>query len=176
VTARSLIRLVLVITLLLLVQSTIGLDLRLAGAHPDLMFLLPIAAALAAGPEEGAMVGFLAGLGADLLLPTPFGLSALVGCMLGFAVGRVTQATDRTIWWLTPLVALTGSAVAVMLYAVLGAVLGQDEMLKVDLLSIVTVVSVINALLAAPVTRLVAWALGEGTIARKRTLATGARW
>ena len=58
----------------LLVQSTVGLDITVAGAHPDIMLLLPVAAGMAAGPEEGAVVGFVAGMAADLLLPTPFGL------------------------------------------------------------------------------------------------------
>ena len=44
------------------------------------------------GPEAGAWVGFTAGLATDLFLPTPFGLSALVGCVLGFVTGRVLQS------------------------------------------------------------------------------------
>lgn len=158
-TGRRLVRLFLVVLLFLVVQSTLGLDVRIAGAHPDLMLLLPVGAALAVGTEAGAVVGFVAGMAADLLLPTPFGLSALVGCLLGFAIGAVTVSVDRTVWWLAPLSALAGSAAAVMLYAVLGAVLGQGQFLKVDLAAVVVVVSVTNAVLALPARRLVAWAI-----------------
>ncbi len=159
-TARRALRIGLTILLFLLVQSTIGLDIRIAGVHPDVMLLLPVAAALSNGTEAGAVIGFAAGLAADLLLPTPFGLSALVGCLLGFIVGSVTVSVDRTVWWLPPLAALAGSAAAVMLYAVLGAVLGQEQFLKVDLVAVVGVVSVTNAVLAWPAVRLVGWAVG----------------
>ncbi len=132
-TGRSLLKLVLVVFVTLLVQSTIGVDITIFGAHPDLMLLLPIAAGIAGDAEEGAVMGFVAGLAADLLLPTPFGLSALVFCLVGFAVGASTGAVTREVWWFPPLVALAASAVAVMLYAVIGAVLGQEQFLRVDL-------------------------------------------
>ena len=80
-------RVALVIFIVLMVQQTVIVALRIGGAHPDLLWLLPITAALLDGPETGAIVGFWAGLAFDLVLPTPFGLSALVGCVLGYAVG-----------------------------------------------------------------------------------------
>jgi rod shape-determining protein MreD len=176
VSARAWVRTILVVIVALLAQTTVVLDLRIGGAHPDVVGMLPIAAGLAAGPEEGALMGFLAGMGIDLFLPTPFGLSALVGCLIGFGVGRATQAVDKSIWWLTPLVALTASAVAVMLYAVLGAILGDDSVLHVDLVAVVGVVSVVNAILAVPITAFVRWAIQPNPIGKRRTLATGARW
>ncbi len=151
----------------LLVQSTIGLDVRILNVHPDLMLLLPIAGGLLAGPRAGALVGFATGIAADLLLPTPFGLSSLVGCLLGFGVGSVSDGVGNALGgaeatpWLAPLAALAGSAIAVMLYAVLGAVLGQEQMLQVDFLAVVLVVSVVNALLAIPAVALMRWALVE---------------
>jgi hypothetical protein len=74
------------------------------------------------------------------------------------------------------LVALTASAAAAMLYAVLGAILGEDSMLHVDLLAVVGVVSVVNAILAVPMTAFVRWAINPNPIGKRRTLATGARW
>jgi rod shape-determining protein MreD len=174
VTGPRLFRLALVLLLLLVVQATLGLDLRFFGAHPEILWLLPITTGLVAGPEAGALVGFVAGLTTDLLLPTPFGLSALIGCLLGFAVGQLTQSTDHTLWWLAPVAALLGSAAAVMLYAVLGAVLGQQQFLHLDLGAIVAVVSVTNALLALPVQRLVRWAVYGPRPRRPAT--AGSRW
>ena len=104
-------------------------------------------------------MGFGAGLVADLFLPTPFGLSALVGSLVGFGVGVATLALDRTAVWLPPVAALGGSALYEVIYAVLGSVLGQPQMLHVDLSGIVVVVSVANAVLALPALRLVTWAL-----------------
>ena len=93
-TGRSMLRVALVIFVVLMVQQTVMVALRIRGAHPDLLWLLPITAALLDGPETGAIVGFWAGLSFDLVLPTPFGLSALVGCLLGYSVGALTTAAD----------------------------------------------------------------------------------
>ncbi len=50
-----------------------------------------------------------------------------------------------------------------MVYAVLGSVLGQPQMLHVDLARIVVLVSVINAVLALPAMRLMVWALPQAS-------------
>jgi cell shape-determining protein MreD len=100
---------------------------------------------------------------ADLFLPTPFGLSALVGTLVGFGVGVTTLALDRTALWLPPLAALAGSVVYELIYAVLGSVLGQPQMLHVDLLRIIVVVSVVNAIVAVPALRMVNWALPDAS-------------
>jgi rod shape-determining protein MreD len=159
-TARAVSRSVLVVLLVLAVQATLGLDIRIAGVHPDLMLLLPIATGLALGPEEGAVMGFVAGMAADLILPTPFGLSALIGCLVGFGVGYAGTTAAAGTWWFNALVALAASGAAVMLYAVLGAVLGQEQFLDVNLAAVVLVVSGCNALLAPVAVRLMRWAIG----------------
>lgn len=173
VTGRSAVRLVLVVALFVVVQETVAIKLRIAGIHPELMLLVPIAAGMAAGPREGAIAGFLAGIAIDLLLPTPFGLTALVGCLTGVAVGRVTGSLTREIRWFSVLVAFTASAGAVMLYAVLGAVLGQEQFLRIDLVALVLVVAVANAVLAPLGMRLVRWALGPAADPRA---AAGSAW
>ncbi|HWD53577.1 MAG TPA: rod shape-determining protein MreD [Acidimicrobiales bacterium] len=162
-TARSIVRVALVIFVVLMVQQTVMLALRVGGAHPDLLWLIPITAALLDGPETGAIVGFWAGLAFDLVLPTPFGLSALVGCMLGYAVGSLTKAVDPRAAWLKPVAALAGSVAADMLFAVLGAILGQQQMVQINFLSLFLVVGLSSVVLVVPVSRFMRWALaGEG--------------
>ncbi len=156
---RAVARSLLVVALALLVQTTVILDVRLDGVSPEVMFLLPIAAGVVAGPVEGAAVGFVAGLAADLLTPTPLGLSALVGTIVGFGVGAMSGGMVREVRGLPTVVALGASAVAVMLYAVLGAVLGEPQFLHVNLAVVVAVVAVANALLAGPAVRVLRWAL-----------------
>jgi rod shape-determining protein MreD len=160
VSLGKLTRIVLLVVVTLIIQSTIGLDVRIAGAHPDLMLLLPIVFGIAGGPEDGALVGFLAGMAADLLLPTPLGLSALVDCLVGFAVGASTGTLTLEIWWIPPFIGVAGSVVGVLAYAVLGAVLGDPQFLRVDLVAIVAVVAVTNGVLANAAARAARWALG----------------
>ncbi|HLG67487.1 MAG TPA: hypothetical protein VKV36_06415 [Acidimicrobiales bacterium] len=174
-TPGAVVRLLAVVAGLLLLDQTVGLDLRVAGAHPELMWLLPVGAALAGGIRVGAVVGFLAGMAVDLVLPTPMGLSALVGCLLGAGVGRVVAGADHDAWWVAPVAGAAGTAAAVMLYAVLGAVLGQEQMLRVDLGAVVAVVAVVNALAARPVCRIMAWALGPAAASGRRRRARARR-
>lgn len=158
-TARSVVRVTFVIFLVLMVQQTMMVALRVGGVHPDLLWLLPITAALADGPETGGIVGFWAGLAFDLVLPTPFGLSALVGCVLGYAVGALTTAVDPRTTWLKPVAALTGSVAADMLFAVLGAILGQPQMVQIDFVALFFMISISSVVFVLPVSRLMRWAL-----------------
>jgi rod shape-determining protein MreD len=159
VSTRSVIRLAFVIFVALMAQSTAVGAIRIAGVHPDLVWLLPITAALIDGPETGAQVGFWAGLAFDLVLPTPFGLSALIGCVLGFSTGVATAAIDNRATWLRPVAALIGSVVADMLFAVLGAVFGQQQMVRVNFLALFLVVGVGALVLILPLSRMMRWAL-----------------
>jgi len=163
VTPRDAARLTLVVFGFVVLQETVMLDLRIGGVHPDVMVLLPIVAGIIGGPSRGATIGFGTGLVSDLFLPTPFGLSALVGCLLGFAVGLATVALDRTAWWLAPVTALGGSALYELTYGALGSVLGQPQMLHVALVRIVVVVSVTNAVLAWPAMKVMAWGMAQSS-------------
>jgi rod shape-determining protein MreD len=168
VSGRATIRVALVTLLLLLAQSTVILNIRIGGMHPDILWLLPITAALIAGPETGAIVGFWSGLAFDLVLPTPFGLGALVGCLLGYAAGSTTAAVDRRAVWLRPVAAVVGSVAADMLFSVLGAIFGQQQMVQIDFFSLFVIVALSSAVLVLPVNRLMRWALvAEGN---RRTL------
>ncbi len=151
----------LVIALVVAIQHSLLDAVRVAGAHPDAMILLPVAAGYAAGPERGAVFGFASGLAADLFLPTPYGLSALVGCLLGFGTGIATRGLVRSSWWLPPVVAAVATAAGMVAYAILGGVLGQPGMLRSYLAPAVAVAAPAAALLAIPVLRIVAWAVPE---------------
>lgn len=146
----------------LAIQLTVVLNLRIWGAHPDLMMGVAVGAGLAGGTERGAIFGFFSGIALDLFLPTPFGLSALVGTALGAGAGRLVSAgIDRSAWFFVPLVALIGSAIGVIMFAVLGTILGQPHMLTVGLLGVLVVVGVTNAILAPAMLGLCGWVFGE---------------
>jgi len=122
VTPREVVRTLLVLVAVVILQFTVCLNLRIAGAHPDLVLGVPLVAGLVMGARKGAMVGFVVGIGADLLLPTPFGLTALVGSVTGCLAGLVTDAGfEANPVLLTPMVALVGSAISVVFEAALGA-------------------------------------------------------
>jgi rod shape-determining protein MreD len=157
--ARLSLRVALVIFVVLIAQSTVVLSIRIDGAHPDLLWLLPITAALLGGPDVGALVGFWSGLAFDLILPTPFGLSAFIGCLLGYIIGTMTTAVDKRAVWLRPVAAIFGSVAADMLFAVTGALFGQDQMVRVNFVAIFAVVALSSLVLVLPVNRMMRWAM-----------------
>ena len=164
-TSKEAPRALLVLVVVLVLQLTVTLDLRVAGAHPDLILGLAVAAGLAGGTERGAIVGFFSGVAIDLFLPTPFGLSALVGTGIGVAAGRLVAAgVDRTNWLFVPGVAALGSAIGVIMFAVLGTVLGQPNMLTVGLGAAVGVVALVNGALAHLLVRACNWAFGQEVV------------
>jgi rod shape-determining protein MreD len=160
-TSVDAVRYSLVVFVVLAVQHTLLDSLRIGGAHPEAAILLPAAAGYVGGAERGATVGFFTGLAADLLLPTTFGLSALVGCLLGFATGAATRGLVRNSWWL-PVASLVSATVAGLCgYAILGAVLGDPGMVRADLAPALVVATPAAALLATPITALVRWSVPE---------------
>src|SRR5437879_5126549 len=65
-----------VVLAVLVVHTTLLTSFRFDGVTPDAMLLLTVVAGIAAGPTLGAVMGFACGLGIDLFLQTPLGLSA----------------------------------------------------------------------------------------------------
>ena len=162
--ARPLARLTLVIVVALLLQLALISDMHVMTATGDILLLLTISAGIAAGPERGALTGFTAGLAFDLVLQTPFGLSALSYCIVGYVVGRVQTGILRATWWVPMVTAAIASAAGVVLFAVLEAILGDTHVFDRRLLAVVAVVSVLNALLAPPVIRVLRWVFAEDSL------------
>jgi rod shape-determining protein MreD len=131
------------------------------------MLLMGIAAGLAAGPDRGAAVGFGAGVAFDLLLPTPLGLSALVYTVVGYGAGMFGGSVVRASWWMPMVIAAAASATGVILYALVGQVLGQATLSGPPLLGIVAVVTAVNTVLAPLVVRAMRWAAVDDAAGRR---------
>jgi rod shape-determining protein MreD len=152
-------RLPVAVLVVLTLQSSLFDGVRFRGVHADAMLLFAVAAGIVAGPERGSLVAFATGLVADLFVQTPLGLTALTFALVAFAVGTLQGTLIRAAWWITPVTALLGSAGGVVLFVVLGAVLGQTQLVHRDVPLIVATVAVMNAVLSLPVVRLAGWAL-----------------
>ena len=170
-TAAARLRLSAVLVVALVLQTTVVPDLRVLGVCADMMLLCTVCAALVGGPELGGVVGFAAGLMADLFLATtPLGLSALTFTVVGYAVGSIRRTTLQEGWLLAPATALVASAAGVVVFVVAGATVGQSQLTTmgpVEIAKTATLVGIMNAVIAAPVCRLVGWAAsGSGRGAR----------
>ena len=151
-----------VFLLVFVLHSGVMASLRSAGLPNDLLLLLPISAAIVAGSERGALVGFIAGMLADLFLETPLGLSALTYSVVGFALGVLQGNVIRASWWIPPLTALIGSAAGMVLFALFGATVGQSHLVGPDLPWIALSVALVNTPTSILAVRAMGWALSTG--------------
>lgn len=161
--AKTVAKVLAVLLVAIVVQTSFGNDLRVHDVAPDFMLLVAVCAGFAAGPDQGALVGFASGLISDLFLQsTPFGLSALAACLAGFVVGWAKANFLRPRLALVPVVAAAGTALGVLLFVAIGYVVGQSQLVAPGE-SWVAEVALIEAcyagIFALPAATLMGWAL-----------------
>lgn len=135
-------------------------DVRLWGVTGDLLLVLTIAVALLEGPDAAAGWGFAAGIGYDLMLDTPFGLSALTYAAVGYLVGLIGSSMVRAAGWWPVTIAAVATVVAVGFYAVAGNLVGVGNPLGV-VPRIAMVEALFSALLILPVMNIARRAFGR---------------
>jgi rod shape-determining protein MreD len=98
------------------------------GSGPSLVLVTVVAMALAAGPRDGAIIGFAAGLALDIAPPASglLGQSALVFCLVGYGCGLLRLTLERSAWLPLAGVAL-GAAAGEVLYALTGLMFGDPD-------------------------------------------------
>jgi rod shape-determining protein MreD len=149
----------LILLVFLVMELTVLDRLRVFGAGPDVMLLLAVVAGIVGGPRVGALFGFASGIVLDLFLETPMGLSALVFCIVGYAVGNIQGGVLRAAWWIPIVTTFVASVAGVLGYAIVATVVGQPHLVTTHLLIVATVVGVFNALVAPIALRLVRWSI-----------------
>jgi rod shape-determining protein MreD len=124
--SRGLLAVLLVISAVVLQTAIVG-RLPLPFGRPDLVLVLVVGIAMAAGSGVGMSVGFAAGLLSDLLADHPAGMLALVLCLVGYLCGLVPDAPEEGI--LVPLGVVATAAIAATLgFAVLLAIVGNPRL------------------------------------------------
>jgi rod shape-determining protein MreD len=146
----------------ILAQVTIVNRIPLPAARPDLALLVVVSCALVEGPLRGAIVGFAAGLTADLVPPADhtIGRLALAFAVVGYVAGMLEDGEERSVAGTIVIVGLA-TAGAVLTYAGVGAIVG-DERVTWDSLARGLPVAVLYDVILAPfivpfVARAVRW-------------------
>ena len=112
----------------LLLQSTLFAPpngFTLAGARPELMYLVTIVLAMLEGPASGATAGFVSGMTEDFLLNQPKGITALTLTLLGYVVGQLRQYIVTPSPLLPVVLVAAGTAGGVLFNGVVRFLLGQ---------------------------------------------------
>jgi rod shape-determining protein MreD len=143
----------------LVLQSTLFAKVTLAGAKPELVYMVTIILAFLEGPSSGAVAGFAGGMAEDFLLNQPKGITALTLTLVGYAVGTLRQYIVTP----SPLlpVALVGGATTagLLFYGMVSFLLGQLDYGAGYLIQIALLSGLYNAILTPlffPIVRRVA--------------------
>ncbi|HEY1332137.1 MAG TPA: rod shape-determining protein MreD [Actinomycetota bacterium] len=136
-----------VILTALLLQSTIFAQIRLAGAKPDLIYLVTIALAYLEGPSSGAIAGFAGGMAEDFLLNQPKGITALTLTLLGYAVGLLRSYVASPSPFLPVLIVGGGTSVGVLFFGLVTFLLGEPVGSAAYLVRVALLTGVYNAIL-----------------------------
>ncbi|MER5254096.1 MULTISPECIES: rod shape-determining protein MreD [unclassified Streptomyces] len=139
------------IVVALVIQVSVLARLQLPGAVPDLVLLTVLGLALVYGHVGGALIGFGAGLLADLAPPADHaaGRYALVLCVVGYLAGLAKPETGRLRSATAPLVVVVGAAIgSTLLYAGVGALVGDTAARHVGLGGLLFTAALYDLLLA----------------------------
>jgi len=158
---KAVVRVAIVLVTVTVLELGLASQLRIDGAAADLLLLVAIAGGMVGGPDDGAIVGFFAGLSLDLLVQTPLGLGALVYCITGYLVGLAQGAVVRTSRLQPVVLAAAASVFGVGLYVLVSMVVGRSGLIDQHLLVVMAVVAGVNAVLIPLANRAMRWALGE---------------
>ncbi|MFE0255333.1 rod shape-determining protein MreD [Streptomyces sp. NPDC059010] len=135
----------------LVLQVSVLSRLHLPGAVPDLLLLTVLGLAMVYGHVGGALVGFGAGLLADLVPPADHaaGRYALVLCVIGYLAGLIKPESGRLKSATGPMVVVVVAAIsATLLYAGVGALVGDTAARHVGLGSLLFTAALYDLLLA----------------------------
>ncbi|MEW1832919.1 rod shape-determining protein MreD [Streptomyces sp. NPDC088196] len=135
----------------LVIQVSVLARLHLPGAVPDLLLLTVLGLAMVYGHVSGALIGFGAGLLADLAPPADHaaGRYALVLCVIGYLAGLAKPENGRLKSATGPMAVVVAAAIgATLLYAGVGALVGDTAARHVGLVSLLFTASLYDLLLA----------------------------
>ncbi|MFF0778801.1 rod shape-determining protein MreD [Streptomyces sp. NPDC003720] len=144
----------------LVIQVSVLARLHLPGAVPDLLLLTVLGLAMVYGHVGGALVGFGAGLLADLAPPADHaaGRYALVLCVIGYFAGLIRPENGRLKSATGPMAVVVAAAVgSTLLYAAVGALVGDTAARHVGLPGLLFSAALYDLLLAPFVVPGIMW-------------------
>jgi rod shape-determining protein MreD len=143
---------VLLVLFTALLQVSVAYRIEVGDAYPDVLILVVASIALLTGSISGAAHGFVAGVAIAAFSAVPLGPHALVGTIVGYAIGRVGEALVTDDHPVPPLLAGVFATLAMQVGRPLVEFLVSPRAGQVDgLLGQAALVTVISSMLAIPV-------------------------
>ena len=152
-------RLSLLALTVLSLQTTVFADTSIAGVHAQVMLLLAACCGAQMGVERGAIAGFVIGFMYDLVLTTPFGVSAVVLAVAAAAAGLTRTFFMDTPWWAKSLAVSIASIIGELAFPLVLNVVGVEGWMDARVIKVCFVVGLLNLLLSPVGLLLVRWAM-----------------
>ncbi|MFC4035446.1 rod shape-determining protein MreD [Streptomyces polygonati] len=149
--AKRIVLSTLLVAIAMVAQVSVLARLHLPGAVPDLLLLTVLGLALAYGHVGGCLIGFFAGLLADIAPPADHavGRYALVLCVIGYLAGLVKPESGQPRTAAGPMMVVVGAAIGTtLLYAGVGSLVGDQAGAHVGLAKLVFTATLYDLLLA----------------------------
>ncbi len=141
-------RLVPVGLILLALQKTLFVELQPFGVIVQVVLAFAVACGAGAGPERGAVAGFVLGLMVDLGTGSPLGTSSITMGIGAFAAGWVTIIDHESHWWFSAVFVAFGAAIGEFCVPVVHTLLGETSLFGPELYTIIPVVAVAAAIMS----------------------------
>jgi rod shape-determining protein MreD len=162
-------RLVVMLVVAALLQTTVAPNIRILGANPDFALIIVVCVALLKGSEIGAVFGFLTGTLVAIALMEPLGLSAFVFVLIGFLAGRYAETADLSAGYAPLVSAFAATFLANVLLALAQYLLERQVPLGFFLGRVLVPSLILNTLLAGPLYLVVRlWLRGAGDLRAAR--------
>ena len=155
----SLIRLIPVGMVMLALQRTVFVDIKVAGVTVQVVLALAATAGASGGSERGAVAGFVLGAMFDLVEGTPLGSTAIAFTIAGAVAGLLAVITAEPQWWLKALFVGLGCAAGEALLPVVRVFIGEESPWPANMLKVILVVGLAGALMSPVLVPLSRWCL-----------------
>ncbi|MGA9276483.1 rod shape-determining protein MreD [Ilumatobacter sp.] len=155
----SLIRLIPVGMLLLAIQRTVFVEIKISGVIVQLVLAFAAAAGASGGSERGAVAGFVLGAMVDLTQGTPLGSTAIAFTIAGVVAGLLALVAADPQWWLQAIFVGLGCAAGETMQSVVRLFIGEEHPWPANMGKVLFIVTVSGALLSPLLIPLSRWCL-----------------
>ena len=155
----SLIRLIPVGMVLLAIQRTVLVDIKVSGVIVQLVLAFVAAAGASGGSERGAVAGFVLGSMFDLVEGTPLGSTAIAYTVAGAVAGLLALVAADPQWWLKAIFVGLGCAAGEAMLSVIRLFIGEENPWPADMAKVIAIVAVAGALMSPVLVPLSRWCL-----------------
>lgn len=155
----SLVRLIPVGMVLVAIQRTVFVDIKVSDVIVQVVLAFVAAAGASGGSERGAVVGFVLGSMYDLVEGTPLGSTAIAFMIAGIVSGLLALVAADPQWWLKAIFVGLGCAAGEAMMSVVRLFIGDEHPWPTNMAKVIFVVAVAGAAMSPVLLPLSRWCL-----------------